>query len=64
MSETKSIRYCKKCGCELMSNNKKNLCENCRLKKNQNIKNALIGTGGTVLSIVLLVISGGRINKK
>ena len=24
------IRYCKKCGCELVSTNKHKLCDNCR----------------------------------
>ena len=38
MSDKPEIRYCKKCGCELTSTNKKKLCENCRRDKNGLIK--------------------------
>ena len=39
MSDKPEIRYCKKCGCELTSTNKKKLCENCRRNKNGVVKN-------------------------
>lgn len=31
--ETPDIRYCKKCGCELVSTNKRKLCEHCRRER-------------------------------
>jgi hypothetical protein len=49
------IRYCKKCGCELMSTNKKKLCENCRRNKNGTIGKisgavvSALGLAGVVL---------------
>lgn len=49
------IRYCKKCGCELMSTNKKKLCENCRRNKNGTIRKisgavvSALGLAGVVL---------------
>ena len=49
------IRYCKKCGCELMSTNKKKLCENRRRNKNGTIGKisgavvSALGLAGVVL---------------
>lgn len=37
------VRHCKKCGCELASTNKGNLCDNCRSKKDKWIKRGLMG---------------------
>lgn len=34
-------RYCKKCGAELPSTEKKKLCINCRRKRGEKIKNAI-----------------------
>ena len=36
------IRYCKKCGCELVSTNKHKLCDNCRRERNANIRNGVL----------------------
>lgn len=41
------IRYCKKCGCELVSTNKHKLCDNCRRERNANIRNGVLGAVGT-----------------
>ncbi len=60
MSEKNEIRYCKKCGCELMSTNKKKLCENCRRNRNQTIKNTALGIGGTVVGVVIFAVTGGK----
>lgn len=53
------IRFCKKCGCELSSTNKRKLCDNCRRERDGRIRNGAIGAGGTVGSIVLFVITKG-----
>lgn len=60
MSDTPEIRYCKKCGCELTSTNKKKLCENCRRTRNKTIKDTAIGIGGTLFGIGFFVITGGK----
>lgn len=44
-------RFCRKCGCELMSTNKRNLCANCRREKGKGIRNVII-TGATVVTSV------------
>ncbi len=38
-----NVRYCKKCGCELVSTNKHKKCENCRNRKYGTIKKIFIG---------------------
>ena len=55
-----AIRYCKKCGCELMSTNKHKLCDSCRRKRAENIRNGLLGAGGTALSFLLIVVTNGK----
>lgn len=54
------IRYCKKCGCELMSTNKHDLCDNCRRERASNIRKGVLGTIGTLGSIALFVVTNGR----
>lgn len=49
------IRYCKKCECELVSTNKRKLCDNCRRERNANIRKDVLGAVGTVGSIALIV---------
>ena len=51
------IRYCKKCGCELVSTNKHKLCDNCRRERNANIRNGVVGT---VSSVALFIVSRGK----
>lgn len=46
------IRYCKKCRCELVSTNKHKLCDNCRRKRSENIKNG--GGAGVGVAAVLV----------
>lgn len=41
VSDITRIHYCKKCGCELMSTNKKKLCANCKDTRNNTIKKIL-----------------------
>ena len=67
MSENMEIRYCNKCGCELMSSNKNKLCESCRRNRNNNIKKGLKALGGAVLTVLPLVVfksKKGGDNKK
>lgn len=54
------IRYCRKCGCELVSTNKHKLCDNCRRKKNANIRTGVLGTVGTVFSVAMFIVSKGK----
>ncbi|MBP3761847.1 MAG: hypothetical protein J6I55_10340 [Ruminococcus sp.] len=56
MSDKPEIRYCKKCGCELTSTNKKKLCENCRRNKNGVVKNI----GAALLGVAFIVITKGK----
>ena len=59
MSNNKApeIRYCKKCGCELVSTNKHKLCDNCRRERNANIRNGVLGAVGTVGSIAQFIVT-------
>lgn len=53
--EVDETRFCKKCGCELVSTNKRKLCENCRRNRNKQIGRALAGIGTTAVSIILFL---------
>ena len=66
MSDTHEVRYCRKCNCELMSTNKKGLCEDCRRKRNKKLKEIACACGGAVSSIVLAAVFGknGGIKKQ
>lgn len=60
------IRYCKKCGCELVSTNKHKLCDNCRRERNKNIRNgawAVVAVVGSVAFIGTKGKHGGGGNK-
>lgn len=57
MNKETQIRYCKKCGCELVSTNKYKLCDDCRRKRNANIRNGVLGVGGTLASIAVFVVT-------
>lgn len=65
MSDTHKVRYCRnrKCHCELMSTNKKGICEDCRRKRN-NIIGSVIGVCGGMAGIVLPVVKKVLSNKK
>lgn len=54
------IRYCKKCGCELVSTNKNKLCDNCRRERNANIRNDVLSVAGIVGSIALFIFTKGK----
>ena len=60
MNENKETRYCKKCGCELMSTNKKKLCENCRRKRNEKIRNGALGIGSTAAAVTIAFLKHGK----
>ena len=45
------IRYCKKCGTELASDNKRSLCANCREKRAQKIKESVLA-GGSIAGLL------------
>ena len=53
------IRYCKKCGCELASTNKHDFCDNCRRERASMIRKGVLGTFGTIGSIVLFIVTKG-----
>lgn len=59
-NEEQEIRYCKNCGCELVSTNKHKLCDNCRRERNANVRNGVLGVGGTLASIALFVVTKGK----
>ena len=54
------IRYCKKCGWELVSTNKHKLCDNWRRERNANIRNGVLGVVGTVGSVALFLVTKGK----
>ena len=58
------VRYCKKCGCELMSTNKKKICDNCRSKRIDKVKKGVECVGATVGGFALLVITRGKYGNK
>jgi hypothetical protein len=56
-------KYCKKCGKELPQNSKKDSCEYHQNKENGKIikiGEVVLGLVGTVVSVVLLVITKGK----
>lgn len=61
--EQSDVRYCKKCGCELVSANKHKLCDNCRRKRNAKVRNGIgilgVGTGSFAFFIVKKGKHGG-----
>ena len=59
-NEEQEIRYCKKCGCELVSTNKHKLCDNCRHERNANIRNGVMGAVGAVGSVALFIVTKGK----
>lgn len=61
------IMECKKCKRTLPEGSKEKLCENCRGKRAQAIKDAgkaVLAVGGTVLSLALVVVTKGKIKPK
>lgn len=54
------IRYCKKCECELVSTNKRKLCDNCRRERNANFRKDVLGAVGMVGSIALFIVAKGK----
>lgn len=54
------IRFCKKCGCELASTNKRNTCDNCRRERAGKIRKGAIAAVTTVGSIAMFVITKGK----
>ena len=55
-----TIRYCKKCGCELMSTNRHKTCENCRRKNMGTIKNFIKAAVTTVSMIGIVIFSKSK----
>lgn len=52
------VRFCKKCGCELASVNRRKLCENCRRGRASKIKNGAKG-GSVVAGIFIYIAKNG-----
>jgi len=52
--EVEQIRYCKKCGCELASTNRRKLCENCRRKRNAKIREWGTAAGASIGAVLLV----------
>lgn len=60
--EEVEVKKCKKCGCELSSDTKGNLCLNCKKKRGRFWRR--VGEGaGVVLSVALFVVTLGRKGK-
>lgn len=59
-NDTIQVRYCKKCGCELASTNRKKLCDNCRRERAANIRKGILAAGSAVGSVVLFVATKGK----
>jgi len=59
-NSNETIRYCKKCGCELVSTNKHKLCDNCRRARAEKIRNGLMGVGAAAGSFVLFIVTKGK----
>lgn len=57
------VRYCKKCGCELASINKRKICDNCRRESAGNRRKAGLTVGMGIGSLLLLVITKGKFGK-
>ncbi len=58
--ETPDIRNCKKCGCELVSTNKRKLCEHCRRERAEKWKRRgewALGIAG-VVGLALTKLNG------
>ena len=53
-------RYCKKCGCELVSTNTHKLCDNCRHTRNAKIRTGVIGGVSTALGLFTIVFTHGK----
>ncbi len=54
------VRYCKKCRCELMSNNKYKMCDDCRRKRNKKIRDGIVGIVTTLGSVALYGVIKGK----
>lgn len=52
------IRRCKKCGCELMSTNKRKLCEHCRRERAETIKTGVKAVGVAVVGGLMFLARG------
>ena len=53
------VRYCKKCGCELVSANRRKICENCRRERANNIKRGAAGGVTLAGSIFMFIAKNG-----
>lgn len=59
MNNNTETRYCQNCGCELISINKKKLCDNCLRKTNSRKKGAL-KVMGSVLGLTVAVVTKNK----
>lgn len=53
------VRFCKKCGCELASANRRKLCENCRRERVGKIKSRAAGGAAVAGSLIMFVAKNG-----
>jgi len=53
--ENKTIRYCKKCGCELSMSTQFDKCEGCRNKSANKWRNAAKVVGGGLLVVITFI---------
>ena len=60
MNENLEKRFCKKCGKELMSTNKKKICANCRNTRNSKIKKFLSVPLVAVMSVTAYKFKGTK----
>lgn len=61
-NENSEVRYCKKCGCELASTNKHELCDNCRREKNKRIREFGLSFIGIAASALFAFGIGNKVN--
>ena len=54
MSDNEIKQYCKKCNCDLTSDNKTGYCKNCKSEERKAIRSLLL-IGSTILSVILFI---------
>ena len=59
-----TIKYCKKCGCELASTSRYKLCDNCRRDRAMKTRNGALGVAGTIATALIFVATKGKFGGK
>ena len=56
-NENETVRYCKKCGCELMSTNTHKLCDHCRRERARKRREGFLKLGAIAGGVFLTVVT-------